>query len=152
LIIGIRHTGVVVKDLQAGINFWTSIMGFRIVSSQLESGEYIDRLLGLNEVQVHTVKLLSQDETMIELLHFLTHQDEKSCELSPYSYGITHIALNVSNIEQLLQRLESSGYLPINEVQVSPDKRVKVCYLRGFENIYLELVETQEANREIKAS
>jgi catechol 2,3-dioxygenase-like lactoylglutathione lyase family enzyme len=142
VISGVRHTGIVVSDLQGGIRFWVDLLGFQIVSNQLESGDFVDRLLGLVDVQVQTVKLKSNDATMVELLHYKSSHSSPFWERSTYSRGITHIALNTQDVDELVQRLRKEGFHSINEPEISPDKRVKACYLRGFEGVLLELVET----------
>lgn len=142
MISGVRHTGIVVKNIKDAINFWVELMGFEIVSEQIESGEFIDHLLGLENVIVQTVKLAAIDRTFIELLNFKSHSHNEFWEGSPYSKGLTHIALNTSNISEITERLISHGYLPINNVKISPDGKYLVCYVRTFEGLLLELVET----------
>jgi len=139
---GVRHTGIVVKNIEGAIEFWVDLIGFEIVSNQIESGEFIDHLLGLENVTVQTVKLAAIDRTMIELLNFKSHSHNEFWEGNPYSKGLTHVALNTSNISELTERLMNSGYLPINNVKISPDGKFLVCYIRTFEGLLLELVQT----------
>ena len=142
MIYGIRHTGIVVSDITGAINFWVDLLGFEIVSNQVESGEFIDKLLGSEEIAVQTVKLIARDESMIELLHFESHSSEGIWSGNPFSIGLTHVALNVENLENLVNQLEMIGYFPINEIQHSPNGKVKVCYIPVFEGLLLEMVET----------
>ena len=142
MITGVRHTGIVVKDLQGAVDFWVNLLGFQIESDQIEKGRFIDQLLGLENVEVRTIKLSSKEKTMIELLHFNSHGNLTPWTGTPYSSGITHIALNTSNIIDLVALLRSKDFHSINNIQVSPDNQVRVCYLKGFEGILLELVET----------
>jgi catechol 2,3-dioxygenase-like lactoylglutathione lyase family enzyme len=139
--IGVRHTGIVVQDLDGAIRFWTTLLGLEVVSNQLETGAFIESLLGIDNVSVQTVKLKAVDETMVELLKF----GDKSCESDPKkkpnSLGITHIALTVKDIEEMLLKLRENSYFPINHAQLSDQGHVKVCYLVGFEGVLIELVE-----------
>ena len=43
----IRHSGIVVRDLVASLDFYLAF-GFSVVSDQLESGKFIDDILGFN--------------------------------------------------------------------------------------------------------
>ena len=139
--IGVRHTGIVVQDLDGAIRFWTKLLGLEVVSNQLETGSFIDSLLGIDDVSVQTVKLKAVDKTMVELLKFGNNGCESDPEKKPNSSGITHIALTVKNIDEMLVKLRENSYLPINHAQLSDQGHVKVCYLVGFEGILIELVE-----------
>jgi len=142
MIISIRHTGVVVRDIEGALNFWVQLLGAKILVDQIEEGEFISQLLGLKNVCLRTIKLDVGQETVVELLCFESHKNGFNWEGHPYSTGLTHIALNVSNIEKLTQRLEAKGYSQINPFKIAPSGRVKVAYLKGFEGLLLELVET----------
>jgi len=141
LIHGVRHTGIVVNDIKRAISFWVDLLGFEVVSNQVETGEFIDRLLGLEGVSVQTVKLIAKDKTMIELLHFESHPDMNVWNGRTYSTGLTHLALNVSDINALIDQLKLLGYLPLHEIQLSPNGKVRVCYIPVYEGLLLELVE-----------
>lgn len=141
MISGVRHTGIVVNDIKGAINFWVNLLEFEVVSNEVETGDFIDRLLGLKDVSVQTVKLATKDYTMIELLHFRSHPSKEVWGGTPYSSGLTHVALNTSDLSSLVSRLNTHGFYAKNDVQISPDGKVKVCYLIGFERVLLELVE-----------
>lgn len=141
MISGVRHTGIVVNDINGAINFWVNLLEFKIVSDEVETGDFIDRLLGLKDVSVQTVKLVAKDYTMIELLHFRSHSSKEVWSGTPYSSGLTHVALNTSDLSSLIARLNTHGFYAKNDVQISPEGKVKVCYLIGFEQILLELVQ-----------
>jgi len=142
MIVGVRHTGIVVQDLDSAVNFWVEDLGFKIDSNQIEEGDFIDKLLGLIRVKVNSVKLIAPDSTMIELLKFIHPVNHKKIILKPNSNSITHIALNVGDLEVLLERLSKRNYHPINKPLISQNKKVKVCYVRTHEDILIELVET----------
>jgi catechol 2,3-dioxygenase-like lactoylglutathione lyase family enzyme len=141
MISGVRHTGIVVNDIDGAINFWVDLLELKIVSSEVETGDFIDCLLGLQDVSVQTVKLVAKDKTMIELLHFRSHPSEEVWGGTPYSSGLTHVALSTLDVSALVARLKTHGFHPKNDVQISPDGKVRVCYLIGFEGVLLELVE-----------
>ena len=141
MIKGVRHTGIVVNDIEGAINFWVELLGLKVVSNQVETGQFINRLLALDSVVVQTVKLVTKDESMIELLHFKSHSHNEYWEGSPYSKGLTHVALNVTDIAELTKSLSKLGYQSLNEYQISLDGKVRVCYVKAFEGLLLELVE-----------
>lgn len=142
MIIGVRHTGIVVHNIEGALNFWTNLLGARVLVDQIEEGEFISQLLGMEKVSVRTVKLELGDGSIVELLSFFSHQSESMWAGQPYSTGITHLALNVANIEKLTLNLEAAGYFQLNPFNVDPAGKVKVAYLKGYEGLLLELVQT----------
>lgn len=145
MISSIRHTGLVVSDLDRALAFWTGLMNFKVVRQMDESGPHIDAMMGLEGVRVTTAKLTAPDGGMLELLHFKSHSDKPSWNGTPFSTGFTHIALSVSNLDELCSKLVDAGASFPAPPQYSPDGAVKVIYCRGPEGILLELVEVLKA-------
>ena len=141
MINGVRHTGIVVNEIENAIKFWVNLLGFKVVVDQIEEGEFIDKLLGLENVLVRTVKLAAQDGSLVELLHFISHKSLPTWDGNPYKTGLTHIAFNVANISNVVSILEQNGYSEVNRYQKSLNGDVLVCYIKGFEGLLLELVE-----------
>ena len=141
MINGVRHTGIVVNEIENAIKFWVNLLGFKVVMDQIEEGEFIDKLLGLEKVSVRTVKLAAQDGSLVELLHFISHKSLPTWDGNPYKTGLTHIAFNVADISNMVSILEQNGYSQINRYQKSLSGKVLVCYVKGFEGLLLELVE-----------
>lgn len=140
----IRHVGLVVADLEKSLKFWCETMGFVVSRQMEESGPHIDAMMGLQGVHVTTAKLAAPDGNLIELLKFHSHPDRPTWSGTPYSTGLTHIALTVENIAELLPRLTAAGGAVPSAPQVSPDGKFKVLYVKGLENILIELVERLE--------
>ena len=53
----IRHTGLVVADLELALSFWRDLLGFKVDKMMDESGSHIDLMMGLKNVMVTTVKM-----------------------------------------------------------------------------------------------
>lgn len=141
----IRHTGLVVADLERALHFWRDLLGFRVARQMEESGPHIDAMMGLKDVRVTTVKLTAPDERMIELLHFHSHPDRPAWTGTPYSTGFTHVALTVDDLDDTYQKLSEQGVVFKGPPQHSPDGGVKVIYCQGPEGVLLELVEVLKA-------
>lgn len=141
MITQIRHTGLVVANLQSALHFWCDVLGFRVVKQMDESGPHIDAMMGLKDVRLTTAKLVAPDERMIELLHFKSHPDSPVWEGTPYSTGFTHMALTVANLTASCEKLKREGVVFSAPPQLSPDGAVKVTYGKGPEGVLLELVE-----------
>lgn len=141
MITKMRHTGIVVCDLEVSLNFWRDVMGFRVSKQMQEQGQHLDKMMGLENVQVTTVKLVGPDDSMIELLCFSSHPDKKIWHGNAYSTGLTHIAFTIRNMDEVRYKMSNAGYAIENEPQLSPDGNVKVVYCKGPEGLILELVE-----------
>jgi catechol 2,3-dioxygenase-like lactoylglutathione lyase family enzyme len=141
MITQIRHTGLVVVDLEGALLFWRDLLGFRVEKHMNESGPHIDAMMGLKNVRVTTVKLVAPEGGMIELLHFQSHIDSSTWQGKPYSTGFTHIAMTVDNLDETYKKLEFAGVSFPAPPQYSPDGMVKVIYCKCPEGVLLELVE-----------
>jgi hypothetical protein len=139
----LRHVGIVVTKVEDWVSFLTFTLGFQIWIDQIEKGKFISQLLGIPNVEVRTIKLRDAKGGVIELLHFLSpesNQDEY-WPREPNSRGITHIAIEVGSINDVLEKLRVEDLFPIGPPQVSDNGGAIVCYLRGPEQVLVELVE-----------
>ena len=141
MITQIRHTGLVVADLEKALHFWRDLLGFRIEKQMDESGAHIDAMMGLNNVLVTTVKMTAPEGGMIELLYFHSHPDRPSWMGAPYSTGFTHVAMTVMDLDDAYEKLSNAGAEFFAPPQYSPDGAVNVIYCKGPEGVLLELVE-----------
>jgi catechol 2,3-dioxygenase-like lactoylglutathione lyase family enzyme len=139
--LGVRHTGIVVQDIEKSILFWTDVLNFRIVSDNLETGNFIKHLLNMPKIKVRTVKMVAADNSMIELLWFPEIQDSESWNGTFTSTGLTHVALNVENIAKVIEKTSRLNYKTINDAKKSEENNVTVAFIVGPEGILLELVE-----------
>jgi catechol 2,3-dioxygenase-like lactoylglutathione lyase family enzyme len=141
MITQIRHTGLVVVDLEKALYFWRDVLGFQVARQMEESGPHIDAMMGLQNVRVTTVKLTAPEGGMIELLHFHSHPDRPVWTGTPHSTGFTHVAMTVADLEAICKKLAAEGVTFFAPPQLSPDGCVKVTYCQGPEGVLLELVE-----------
>lgn len=142
MIKNVRHLGIVVSDIGRALHFYQDLLGFKIVNINNESGEYIDNLLSLPNTCVTTIKLSASDnETLIELLDFKSHNDYTAKERHIYSVGASHVAFTVDNLDALYHRLLEAGVRFNASPQLSPDGHVKVTFCYDPDGTPVELVE-----------
>ena len=135
----IRHIGLVVADLERSIKFYSNVFGFKLVSRAVETGSFIETLVGLPEVCIEWAKLTDTNGIILEMLYYHSHQDKPSMP-SPARHGCSHAALTVSNIDESVRKLIDAGGTS-GTIQQNPENTVKVVYARDPEGIILELVE-----------
>jgi catechol 2,3-dioxygenase-like lactoylglutathione lyase family enzyme len=133
--------GIVVHDLAKSKDFWMNALGFQLHVEALEQSPYIDELLAIKDPNLTTVKLIDSKGFIIELLKFDNYQVEKSWSGDLKTTGLTHIALTIDNVEELVENLKKLNYQLLSEIKVSPNGKVKVVFVKGPEGLMLELVE-----------
>jgi hypothetical protein len=131
----------VVNDLEKTRDFWINTLGFNLHIEAKEESPYIDELLAIKDPSLTTVKIIDSNGFIIELLKFENYQVENSWSGDLKTTGVTHIALTVDNLDQLLESLGKQNYQTLSEIKISPNKKVKVVFVKGPEAIMLELVE-----------
>jgi len=137
----VRHTGIVVTDLEAALRFYRDLLGFRETKRLEESGAYIDNMLALDGAQVTTVKLTAPDGNLVELLHFRSHPRPRPPPPEACRIGITHIAFTVEDLEHMHSALTAAGVRFNAPPQLSPDGYAKVTFCRDPDGTLIELVQ-----------
>ena len=139
----IRHTGIVVDDLEISLSFYRDFLGLEIFSKDVEIGDFIDNVVNLKNVKLEWIKLKSPNGNhLVELLKYHTHP-QKAPDNNHISndIGCSHIAFTVNNIEQCYSDLIELNMKPNNPPQVSPNGKAKVLYCNDPEGVLVELVE-----------
>jgi hypothetical protein len=133
--------GIVVNNLDKTRDFWINTLGFKLHIEAKEESPYIDELLAIKDPMLTTVKLIDSKGFIIELLKFENYQVENSWSGDLKTTGLTHIALTVDNLDELVDNLKIQNYQPLSEIMISPNKKVKVAFVKGPEATMLELVQ-----------
>ena len=130
-----------VNDLEKTRDFWINTLGFKLHIEAKEETPYIDELLAIKDPVLTTVKLIDSKGFIIELLKFENYQVENSWSGDLKTTGLTHIALTVDNLDELVDILRKLDYQSLSDIKTSPNKKVKVVFVKGPEGIMLELVQ-----------
>lgn len=136
----IRHIGIVVNDLQRSIFFYRDLLRLKVQKDNREKGSYIDKILGVRSVDVRTVKLSSNDGTLIELLYYSPAVRRKKTK-AVNDIGYSHIAFSIDNLDEEYEKLKKQGINFISSPQVSPDNYAKVAFCKDPDGNFIELVE-----------
>jgi catechol 2,3-dioxygenase-like lactoylglutathione lyase family enzyme len=140
MILNVRHTGIVVNDLEASLDFYTKKLGFIVKTRVDEDQAFIDTILGLNKSQLTTIKLTLNDNTMIELLDFKL--DARTIiNRQIVDAGPTHMAFTVDDLDKTYELFVQESIKFISEPEISPNGFAKVAFCIAPEGTYIELVE-----------
>lgn len=135
-----RHSGIVTRNLKKSLKFYIDILGFKIIKKVDENEKIMKEVLGLKKCKLTTIKIGINKKIYIELLHFkkINQLDSK---IKIYSPGLTHISLTVNNLEKIYKKLKKFKIKFISKPTFSENKKVKLCFCRSPENIFIEFVE-----------
>ena len=76
MIKSVRHTGVVVRDLEKAANFYRAL-GFIDSNQAIEEGKFIDQVTGLINTKLEWIKLKAPDGYLLELLQYHSHLESE---------------------------------------------------------------------------
>jgi len=141
LIKSIRHTGMVVRDLERASNFYRAL-GFVDLDQAIEEGTFIDQVTGLRHTKLEWIKLKAPDGCLLELLYYHSHLEDKEVTIQKSNkLGCSHIAFTVEDIEKACDKIRQAGGTVTNLPATSPNGMAKVVYCHDPEGILMEIVE-----------
>ena len=144
LVIGYRHTGIIVKDMKKSLHFYKDILGLKVIQDFSDSSEYINKITGIKNADVHMIKLKAEDETVLEILEYRNHPTELM-EQPIYNVGACHIALQVRNANDAYNKLIENNVRIISKPVLSSEKIAKVFFCFDPNDVRIELVEMLDA-------
>ena len=137
---GYRHTGIICEDMEKSLRFYKEFLGLRVIQDFWDDSDYINKITGLQNANVHMIKLQAEDGTVIELLDYVTHPTDL-IDQEVYNVGACHLARQANNIEEAYKELQSKGVSFISEPVLSSEGIAKVCFCFDPNNTRIELVE-----------
>ena len=145
LVIGYRHTGIIVKDMEESLHFYRDILGLKVIQDFSDSSEYVNKITGIKNADVHMIKLKAEDETVLEILEYRNHPTELM-EQPIYNVGACHIALQVRNANDAYNKLIENNVRIISMPVLSSEKIAKVFFCFDPNDVRIELVEMLDGN------
>lgn len=135
------NVGIVVEDLAAAVEFFEQL-GLTVQGATQVSGEWVDRVVGLDGVRSNIAVLQTPDgHGRIELMQYVTPAVRGGdSDAPPNTLGIRRIAFTVDDLEETVAGLRARGTQLMGDVE-NFKNIYKLCYLRGPEGIMLMLAE-----------
>ena len=141
MILNTRHVGLVVEDIEKSIKFYQAL-GLTVWKRQIESGGFISTVVGIDNVEIETVKLKVSDQSIIELLEYKSHKTKKTAEFySSNKHGCSHVSFTVENLDDIAGKITELGGSIVNLPCITDDGVFKVMYCHDLDGIIIELVE-----------
>jgi len=143
----IDHTGFTVSSLDDSLKFWVDVLGFRhLYTWTFDRGPFIEQLVGVPGAGMR-LAMVEGPGHMIELLEYTSPDDRQIFKPRSSDVGSVHLAFYVENIDALLARLASVGWLTVGNIQtVESGERqgLRLIYVRGPDGITLEFLQRPE--------
>jgi catechol 2,3-dioxygenase-like lactoylglutathione lyase family enzyme len=135
------HIGLVVEDLDETVRF-LALLGFDCGEPGVLSGEWIDQIIGLENVTIETVMARAPDGSdTFEVVRFhspsVGSQDPAPAANHP---GLRHVAFTVDDVRGVVDRVREAGWETVGEI-VDYENMFLLCYVRGPEGLIVELAE-----------
>lgn len=113
----VEHIGIAVKNLEVSISLFEKLLNTSCYKTELVESE-----------QVNTA-FFKKGETKIELLESLTADGVIAKFIEKKGEGMHHIAFDVTDIEAEMKRLQSEGFILLNEKPKQGADNKLVCFL-----------------------
>ena len=136
-----HNVGIVVKDLDAAIEFFTEL-GLELEGRAPIEGAWADGVTGLRDMRVEMAMMRTPDgHGRLELSRFLAPPVVADHRTAPVNaLGYLRVMFNVEDIDDTLARLRKCGAEVVDKV-VQYEERYRLCYIRGPEGILIGLAQ-----------
>ena len=111
MILGIHHTAISNSDIERSLQFYRDLLGFKeVFSSKWDIGtETTDKIVGLKDSSARVV-MLRAGNACVELFQYATPEPKPGDMNRPVcDHGITHLCLQVADIDAEYARLKAAG-------------------------------------------
>jgi catechol 2,3-dioxygenase-like lactoylglutathione lyase family enzyme len=146
MIKALEHFSFTVSDMEIALHFFRDLLGLNAASVSEVDNQDVQRIVGMPGARLRICIVQVPGGAPIELIEYVRPAgkkiDSKSC-----NPGAAHIAFLVDDIQKTYQNLSSKGVKFVDSPVWAPGNDGKgrwgVCYLKGPDDITVELVEKQ---------
>ena len=115
MIVGVHHIAVGVDDIDRALTFYTEGLGFEMLKrGNFGESVYVDRAIGLKDAKGKSA-MLRGPNIYLEVWQFVNPRPN-DLRSRPCDYGYPHFALQVDNIQEEYDRLQTHGMEFVGEV------------------------------------
>jgi catechol 2,3-dioxygenase-like lactoylglutathione lyase family enzyme len=141
------HVGLVVEDLDETVRF-LSLLGFECGRPAVFGGDWIDRIIGLENAKVEVVMARGPDGgDVFEVVRFHSPPSGPQGPAPAVNRpGLRHIAFTVDDVRAVVDRVREAGWDTVGEI-VDYEHMFLLCYVRGPEGLIVELAERLDGER-----
>jgi methylmalonyl-CoA/ethylmalonyl-CoA epimerase len=128
----VEHIGIAVKDLSVSVPLFEKLLGAACYKKEVVESEQV------------TTAFFQQGETKIELLESVSAEGVIAKFIEKRGEGMHHIAFEVKNIEEEMERLSAAGFQLINTIPKPGADNKLVCFIHptNTNGVLIELCQT----------
>ena len=106
MLLGIRHSGYIVSDIDVSRQFYETVLGFEVMQAFEDSSDYINDITCTTDAVVKMVKMKSLDGSVIEILSYKGGVPPTTKPRVPiYNVGEAHLAIQVDDADKFHKHL-----------------------------------------------
>lgn len=143
-VLGIAHVAIAVSDVQRQVEFWQQVLGFELQGMADVGGALPEEETGVPGIRSR-IALLSNGSLSLELYQPLAPADRQTYRPSPVDIGSWHLALRVTDLDQLVQICRGWGWTVRGRITVVKEGPgpvgARLVYLHNADGTILELVQ-----------
>jgi glyoxylase I family protein len=142
-----EHFSFTVSNLDDSLRFFCDILGLKATPVAEVTNEDVQKIIKMPGASLRISIVQTPDNRKIELIEYVKPKGKK-IDLETCNAGVGHIAFLVDNIQGMYDDLTKKGIRfnspPVWAAGNDGKGRWGVCYLKGPDDITLELVEVVE--------
>ncbi len=140
MIVGMDHTGFVVKDIDKSVAFYKEVIGLEVAREIEREGDAPSQLLGYDDMHYKAALLNMGGGHKLELIQYMNPEPTDRPTEERNVLGASHLAFMVDDMQATFERILSGGGQKLNApVEVAPSR--VCCYLQDPDGNWIELIE-----------
>ena len=147
MIKAIEHFSFTVSSLEDSLDFFSSKLGLEATPAMDVCNPDVAKIIGMPDAHLRISLVKLPGGWNIELIQYV-RPEGRPLDLSTCNTGAAHIAFEVTDINSLYKKLSCQGITFVSPPVWAEGNDGKgkwgVCYLKGPDNITIELIEKQE--------
>jgi catechol 2,3-dioxygenase-like lactoylglutathione lyase family enzyme len=150
MIRGIHHTAISTGDMQRSLRFYKDLLGFEeVFAFDWEAGNtVVDNITDLHDSAAQVV-MLRAGNACIELFQYAAPSPKLGDPQRPVcDHGITHVCLEVSDIDEEYERLTAAG-MRFHCPPQNAGKGLRATYGRDPDGNVVEILEVLDADSKV---
>jgi catechol 2,3-dioxygenase-like lactoylglutathione lyase family enzyme len=141
-----EHFSFTVSNIDTALHFFRDLLGLKASPVMEVEDPDVQRIVGIPQAALRLSIVQVPGGAKIELIEYVKPEG-KTIDSRPYNPGTAHVAFLVEDIEKTYRELSAAGIRFVNPPVWAAGNdgsgRWGVCYLRGPDDIIIELVEKQ---------
>jgi len=146
LILRAHHTAICVENFENAREFFTEIVGMQVEAEMDQRSEpALGVVVGLPGAVIRWA-MLEFFGYRVELFKYY-QPDGKKIDIRQCDRGITHVAFQVNNTDEVCRRIRAKGYTTFSDPQDLRNGITRPVYVYGPEGIAIEFLEIRSVQK-----